>query len=259
MKSVTLFALCAVLVIDTAIAQSDMRQLEVIITEKDSLFWHAYNTCATEKFSEYIAENIEFYHDKGGITEGLAAVTASVKNNLCSNAGSRIRREAVAGTAKIFSLQKSGEIYGAIMSGDHFFYVTERGKKERREGLAKFTHLWLLKDGKWKMSRILSYDHGPAPYVNNRKSLTVSPAALKHFAGKYQGPNAGTITIALGNNQLNMSIGGKVSILYPETANRFFMKERDITVEFVNGNNGKPSKLVVRENDAVVEEAAVIK
>jgi hypothetical protein len=259
MKSITLFSLFTFFLLNTLTAQSDTRQLETIILEKDSLFWQAYNACATEQLGAYISDDVEFYHDKGGITEGLAALAASMKNNLCNNSGFRIRREAVPGTVRVFPLQRSGEIYGAIMSGDHYFYVSETGKKERREGLAKFTHLWLLKDGSWKMSRILSYDHGPAPYINKRKAMTISAAALKQFAGKYKGPQAGTISIAPGNNQLNMYIGGKVSILYPETTNRFFMKERDITVEFVSDQKGKPSKLVVRENDAVVEEAPVIK
>jgi len=31
------------------------------------------------------------------------------------------------------------------------------------DGLAKFFHVWLLKDGTWKMARVISYDHGPAP------------------------------------------------------------------------------------------------
>jgi hypothetical protein len=259
MKSGTLFLLLGFLIVNASTAQSDIRQLESIIREKDSLFWQAYNTCATEKFGLYVADDVEFYHDKGGITEGLTALAASAKNNLCSNAAIRIRREAVPGTVKVFPLQRSETIYGAIMSGDHYFHISETGKKERREGLAKFTHLWLLKDGSWKMSRILSYDHGPAPYMNERKALAVSAATLKQFAGRYQGPNAGTITIEAGNNQLNMSIGDKLSILFPETASRFFMKERDITVEFVSDQKGKPSKLVVREGDAVVEEAPVIR
>ena len=53
-------------------------------------------------------------------------------------------------------------VYGAILSGEHVFYVRQKGKPEVLDGRAKFTHLWLLKDGVWKMSRVLSYDHGPA-------------------------------------------------------------------------------------------------
>jgi hypothetical protein len=42
------------------------------------------------------------------------------------------------------------------------FYIKEAGRDEFLDGHAKFTHVWLLKDGAWKMSRVLSYSHGPA-------------------------------------------------------------------------------------------------
>ena len=99
---------------------------------------------------------------RGGITLGVQKLALSLKNNLCSNSDYRVRREAIKESVKIFPLQNNGVMYGAVLSGEHFFYVLEKGKEERRDGKAKFTHLWLLKDGVWKMTRILSYDHGPA-------------------------------------------------------------------------------------------------
>ena len=239
-------------------AQASVNDLSSVILVKDSLFWQAYNTCDVEKFSEFVADDIEFYHDKGGITSGLAALNTSIKNNLCNNPDFRIRREAVPGTVKLFPLQQSNVIYGAILSGDHYFHITEGGKKERREGLAKFTNLWLLKDGKWKMTRILSYDHGPAPYENNRKAVAVTSAALKQHVGTYQGPNTGKIVITAVDKQLRMKIGDKTSYLFPESYSLFFMKERDITIEFVKGAKGKPAKLIVRENGAIAEEAKFV-
>ena len=143
-------------------AQSDLQKLNATILEKDSLFWITYNTCDTVGFQKYFTEDVEFYHDKGGITLGLKNLTGTIKNNLCGTRNYRLRREAVKGTLKVFPLHSADKIYGAILSGDHVFYVLEAGKEPRLDGLAKFTHLWLLKDGQWKMSRILSYDHGPA-------------------------------------------------------------------------------------------------
>jgi hypothetical protein len=122
----------------------------------------AYNNCDTGSFPQFFFEDVEFYHDKGGITLGLEGITSTMKKNLCSPKDFRLRREAVKGSVKVFPMQNSGVIYGAIISGEHVFYIREKGT-ERLDGLAKFTHLWLLKDGSWKMARILSYDHGPAP------------------------------------------------------------------------------------------------
>lgn len=146
------------------LAQTDVQKLTSTILQKDSLFWVAYNKCDTESFPQFFYNDVEFYHDMGGMTMGLETLTAITKKNLCANNDFRLRREAVEGSVKVFPLKNSGTIYGAILTGEHVFYILEKGS-ERLDGLAKFTHVWLLKDGHWKMSRILSYDHGPA----NRK------------------------------------------------------------------------------------------
>ncbi|MCU7547549.1 nuclear transport factor 2 family protein [Chitinophagaceae bacterium LB-8] len=145
-------------------AQTNLQELTATILHKDSLFWAAYNKCDTESFPQFFTNDVEFYHDKGGMTIGLDGIISNMKKNLCGTNTFRLRREAVEGSVKVFPLQNSGVIYGAVISGEHVFYIIEKGT-ERLDGLAKFTHVWLLKDGTWKMARILSYDHGPA----NRK------------------------------------------------------------------------------------------
>ena len=135
------------------------------IVQQDSLFWKAYNSCDVEGMNSFFTKDVEFYHDKGGASFGLDTLAAIFKKNLCSRDDFRLRREPVAGSYKVFTLENRGTLYGAILSGEHVFYINEKGKPEFLDGLAKFTHVWLLKDGKWKMARVLSYDHGPA----NRK------------------------------------------------------------------------------------------
>lgn len=143
-------------------AQEDERQLKDTILKKDSLFWVTYNTCDTTQYDKFFTKDLEFYHDKGGLTLGLENFVQTAKRNICSKSDFRLRREPVKGTIQVFPLAKDNKIYGAILSGEHLFYIRETGKAERLDGRAKFTHLWLLKEGSWKMSRILSYDHGPA-------------------------------------------------------------------------------------------------
>lgn len=145
----------------TAFAQTDA-EVSATILQQDSLFWITYNTCDTAGNKKFFTDDIEFYHDKGGLTLGAAGLSASLKNNLCSNPDFRLRRKAVAGSVHIFPMRNGPAVYGAVISGDHLFYIIEKGK-ERLDGLAKFTHLWVVKDGIWKMARILSYNHGPAP------------------------------------------------------------------------------------------------
>jgi hypothetical protein len=46
-----------------------------------------------------------------------------------------------------------------IQNGVHSFYENIEGNPERFASMAKFTHLWILENGEWKLLRSLSYDH----------------------------------------------------------------------------------------------------
>jgi len=143
-------------------AETGPRDVAAAVMERDALFWKAYNACDAKAAGDFFTEDVEFYHDRGGITLGRANLVASIRDNLCGNPDSHVRREAVAGTVRVFPLQKQGVTYGAVESGEHLFYLLDKGQPERLDGHARFAHLWLLEDGAWTMSRILSYNHGPA-------------------------------------------------------------------------------------------------
>jgi hypothetical protein len=161
-KNLFIIAILFSAVTFNAHAQNNEQDWRKIILAKDSAFWVAFNTCDIESNAKFIMNDVEFYHDKGGVTLGLEKLNAQTKRNLCSGNIS-LRREAVKGTYLLYPLKNGNEIYGAILSGEHLFYVKENGKNERADGLAKFTHVWLFKENDWKMARVLSYDHGPAP------------------------------------------------------------------------------------------------
>jgi hypothetical protein len=146
----------------TAPLRAQTPDLTATILHQDSLFWTAYNNCDVEGMSGFFTADIEFYHDKGGLTVGLSNFKVALQNGLCGAGKSRLRRAAVDGTVQVFPLANAGVVYGAILSGEHVFYIKEAGRDEFLDGHAKFTHVWLLKDGAWKMSRVLSYSHGPA-------------------------------------------------------------------------------------------------
>jgi len=48
----------------------------------DAALFDSYNHCDLEKFASFMDENVEFYHDQGGVTLGRAALTESVKKNI---------------------------------------------------------------------------------------------------------------------------------------------------------------------------------
>ena len=118
----------------------------------DSAVFDAYNRCDLEKFGGYFSPDIEFYHDKGGVTLGRQNLVESVKKNICG----KVRRELVVGTLEVYPM----EGYGAVAMGAHRFCAVGT---QKCEGIAKFIHLWQNKDSVWEVTRVISYDHRAAP------------------------------------------------------------------------------------------------
>ncbi len=234
--------------------ESDQDSLADAILHQDAIFWDAYNRCDVEKMSQFFWPDIEFYHDKGGPTLGLEALTETLRKNLCGNPNFRLRREAILGTVQVFPLQKNGQIYGAVLSGEHYFYINNNGKPEYRDGMAKFFHVWLLKDGTWKMARVVSYNHHDAPYENKRKETVVPADVLRQYVGHYVSSKSGSFEVITQNNSLLLTIDAKQFALHPESNSIFFTTDRDLTFEFVK-DGSKVSKIVVRGRGQIADEA----
>ena len=226
--------------------------------ETDRLFWSHYNACSIEDMMPLISEDVEFYHDKNGILKGSHNFKASFEKNLCTNSDRRLRRAAIDSTVQFFPMKNGDLLYGVLITGEHLFYVTETGKPEWLDGLAKFADLWIWdwEHDQWNMSRILSYDHGPAPYVNPRTAIGLPNSLLKTYEGIYKSVVNGPIRITATNDHLILSVGTNDYNLLAETKNRFFIKERDLTFEFIT-DNGR--KMIVRENGTVTETDEIMK
>jgi len=124
------------------------------ITTLDAEAFEYFNTCNLAKFRTFFTEDLEFYHDKGGLNKGIDIFLETIQKNICNNPDGKVIRKPVKGSFKVYPL----EGYGAILTGDHDFYIIINGT-EKKTGTAKFTHVWLLNDGYWRMARILSYEH----------------------------------------------------------------------------------------------------
>jgi ketosteroid isomerase-like protein len=123
------------------------------ITTLDKRLFDAYNTCDLKTFQSFFVDDVEFYHDQGGVTLGGKALTESVKNNICGKA----QRVLVPGTLEVHPMKG----YGAVEIGVHRF--THPWEQDHGEvGEAKFIHLWQYKDGAWKITRVISYDNHSA-------------------------------------------------------------------------------------------------
>jgi uncharacterized protein DUF4440 len=158
---ISVFALLlGVLLNATAIAQSvapldkiqNQEELNKAIGALDAALFDAYNKCDLATFGSLVDDNIEFYHDQGGVTLGRAALVEAVKKNICG----QVTRELLPNTLQIYPMKG----YGAIEMGVHLFH--HPGHPENGDGEGKFVHLWQYKDGAWKVTRVLSYDHHAA-------------------------------------------------------------------------------------------------
>jgi ketosteroid isomerase-like protein len=145
-----------------ACAHAAPQSWEAEVRQFDTDFWDAYNKCDIQKLAELNVDDLEFYHDKGGPMFGKAKFTAAMERNICGNPAERVRRAAIADSVRVYPMHENGKLYGAVISGEHQFYTYAKGGPETLAGRARFTHMLLLKDGAWKVSRVLSYDHGAA-------------------------------------------------------------------------------------------------
>jgi ketosteroid isomerase-like protein len=128
-------------------------ELDKAIAALDAALFDSYNRCDLEKFASFFVEDVEFYHDQGGVTLGRAALTESIKKNICG----KVTRELVPGTLQAYHMKG----YGAVEMGVHRFHHPGHEDTES-VGEGKFIHLWQYKDGAWKITRVISYDHHAA-------------------------------------------------------------------------------------------------
>lgn len=150
-RAILLVVSLVALTLETGRAQTPADELFRTIESLDSAVFAAYNTCDLDKFKSFFTDDLEFYHDQGGLTVGSKTVTEQVKANICG----KVRRELVPGTLQVYPIKG----YGAVEIGIHRFYQEKSGPDPTGE--AKFIHLWQKKDGAWKITRVISYDHAP--------------------------------------------------------------------------------------------------
>lgn len=121
------------------------------IAHMDSVCFDAFNARDLKTLSSVFAENVEFYNDGGKVTN-YQQTMESFKKMFASNTASPLKRTLV-GNIEVYPLKD----FGAIEVGVHQFTHVENGKEE--VGIFKFVQIWELKDGAWKMTRVISYDH----------------------------------------------------------------------------------------------------
>ena len=245
MRLICLFA-CFIYWLPDVVGQST---LERDILEQDSLFWLAYNRCDLEGFGEFFAEDLEFYHDKGGMTRTSDSLVGSFARGLCATGTNQVDRRLVAGSLEFYPIDG----YGAYLRGTHTFHAMEGGRETGGVEQAQFAHLWTREGGRWVMSRVVSYDHHPQELAV--AEVAVPEALLRTYVGEYEAPQTGTVSITLVERRLQLQSGEMKFVLSPLSETTFGVAGRPLSFKFVAPAGGSATALQVRENGNLVEEA----
>ena len=120
------------------------------IAKQDSLLFNAFNTRDIDLFKTMFTEDLEFYHDKGGLT-GYEHTIDFLKTTAQGN--NQLKRELVKGSLEVYPIPG----YGAMEIGMQRFCHLDNGKQSC--GTFQFVHIWQKKDYQWKITRVISYDH----------------------------------------------------------------------------------------------------
>ena len=120
------------------------------IFHMDSVLFNAFNSRDIDQFKKLFVQDLEFYHDKGGLsnyeyTINSLKVTAALNNGL--------KRELLKGSLEVYPIPG----YGAMEIGTHTFCHNENDKEDC--GTFKFVHIWKKNNDDWKITRVVSYGH----------------------------------------------------------------------------------------------------
>jgi len=231
----------------------DSKLFKTLKANDSLLFNIGFNTCDMSKFENLIADDFEFYHDNSGINNSKEEFLISIKKEIClSNNNVTINRTLVTGSLTVFPLYDNGTLYGAIQKGEHIFNEHFKDGNSSQGSIAKFTHLWIKKEGFWKIKRVLSYDHKAQVKTSNTTYIIKD---LNRYTGIYNSNKKQNVIISIVDNNLQIDIRKKQAILYAISETDFFIKEAPVTFEFVSNTEGVIEKFLVKENGKVVDHA----
>lgn len=198
-----LITLCFFFTTYSAFAQVDKNsEIYKTILSKDSLLFNiGFNTCDISRFEKLLSNNLNFYHDKDGISDKTKFLF-DLKNGLCKSPETRqVQRFLVKESSEVFSLYKNGILYGAIHNGKHMFSE----KRESQPGIAKFTNVWQLENGEWKLATSFSFDHQAYQNQKTENIIFNNDAEIEKWLKENKVPTLGIGVIENGNlKQVNV-------------------------------------------------------
>ena len=142
-----ILVLTLVLVSNTIESQdAENKALYNTIMELDKTYFTAYNDCDMKTQSEFYDEDIEFYHDMGGLATDKAELLKSIEKNICG----KVTRTLIEESVEVHPIKG----FGAVQIGMHKFNNNLEPNAISKS--TKFIVIWKKTDSKWLMSRVIS-------------------------------------------------------------------------------------------------------
>jgi ketosteroid isomerase-like protein len=112
----------------------------------DAKWEDAYNNCKLDVMEEIISDDLEFYHDQGGLMTSKQKLNEALKANICG----KVTRELKKGSLEVYAIKG----YGAVEMGLHGFHNSKEPASQLH--YSKFVHIWRRDHGKWTITRVIS-------------------------------------------------------------------------------------------------------
>ena len=122
------------------------QQLHATISNMDSIFFDAYNSCNMEKQKEIYADDIEFFHDKSGLSTSKSDILEATENNICG----KVTRSLIKGSIEVYPINN----YGAVEIGYHKFFNNQ--EPDAPSNPSKFIIMWNYEKEQWKITKVIS-------------------------------------------------------------------------------------------------------
>lgn len=154
-KHILTSTLLTLLVINNTQAQEKKvaptsNQLYKTIRMQDSLLFAAFNAQNLALMKTFFSPSLEWFQDNGGL---INYDTVFINFAQMYTRPYKLTRTLNKGSLEVHPIKD----YGAIEIGTHQFKHIENGKLE--VGTFKFLMIWKETNGKWQITKVVSYDH----------------------------------------------------------------------------------------------------
>ncbi len=122
------------------------QELYETIVSLDKKLFDAYNSCDMDTQTALYSEDLEFFHDEGGLSTSKEKVLNAIKNNICN----KTTRTLIKGSIEVYPIKD----YGAVEIGYHTF--NSKRTPENKSKASRFILVWKKTDENWTVTKVIS-------------------------------------------------------------------------------------------------------